>query len=67
MLNVYEFDSSVQPSTKTNYFEVYKEDEVLEPLFYAETLDKAIKFCYNQGQNFTVHTLQAYYNEFGEE
>jgi hypothetical protein len=36
-------------------------------MFYAESLDKAVSFCYNLGQNFTVHTLEAYYQEFGEE
>jgi hypothetical protein len=67
MLNVYEFDASVQPGATANHFEVYDEDEVVKPLFYAETLDKAVKFCYTMGDNFTIHTLQAYYKEFGEE
>lgn len=67
MLNVYEFDHSVMPGTKSDFFEVYNEDDVLQPLFISESLDKVAKFCYNRGQNFTVHTLKAYYNEFGEE
>lgn len=67
MLNVYEFDASVQPGATANHFEVYNEQEVVMPMFYAETLDKAVKFCYDSGENFTIYTLQAYYNEFGEE
>ena len=67
MLNVYEFDASVMPGAVANHFEVYDEEEVLKPMFYAETLDKAVNFCYALGQNFTVHTLEAYYKEFGEE
>lgn len=67
MLNVYEFDASVQPGALANHFEVYDEDEVIKPLFYADDLDTAVKFCYAMGDNFTIHTLQAYYNEFGEE
>ena len=67
MLNVYEFDASVQPGATANHFEVYSEDEVVTPMYYAETLDKAVKFCYDSGHNFTIHTVQAYYNEFGEE
>lgn len=67
MLNVYEFDASVQPGALSNHFEVYNEDDTLEPLFYAETLDTAVKFCYASGDNFTIHTLQAYYKEYGEE
>lgn len=67
MLNVYEFDASVQPGAQANHFEVYDEDEVIKPLFYADDLDKAVKFCYNSGHNFTIHTIEAYYKEFGEE
>lgn len=67
MLNVYEFDASVMPGATANHFEVYDEEDVLDMLFYAETLDKAVNFCYTLGQNFTVHTLEAYYQEFGEE
>lgn len=67
MLNVYEFDASVQPGAQANHFEVYDEDEVVTPLFYAETLDKAVNFCYALGDNFTIHTIEAYYKEFGEE
>jgi hypothetical protein len=66
MLNVYEFDSSVQPGATANHFEVYDNDEVLAPIFYAESLDKAVQFCYDSGHNFTVNTLQAYYKEHGE-
>jgi hypothetical protein len=66
MLNVYEFDASVQPGATSNHFEVYDGDEVVSLMFYAESLDTAVKFCYDSGRNFTVHTLQAYYNEHGE-
>ena len=67
MLNVYEFDASVQPGALQNHFEVYDEDEVIKPLYYAENLDEAVKFCYAMGDNFTVNTIKAYYKEFGEE
>lgn len=66
MLNVYEFDASVQPGAQSNHFEIYDEDEVINPMYYAETLDAAVKFCYASGQNFTIYTVQAYYNEYGE-
>lgn len=67
MLNCYEFDASVQPGAQANHFEVYTEDEVINPIFYTESLDELVKFCYDSGHNFTIHTVQAYYNEFGEE
>ena len=67
MLNVYEFDASVQPGAQANHFEVYDEDEVINPLFYAESLDEAVKFCYNSGHNFTIYTVEAYYKEYGDE
>lgn len=67
MLRVYEFDASVQPGAQANNFEVYGEDNVIDAIFYSESLDEVIKFCYDSGQNFEVNTLQAYYNEFGEE
>lgn len=67
MLNVYEFDGSVQPGAKGNHFEVYRETpDVIVPLFYAETLDEAVKFCYASGNNFTIHTLEAWEKEYGE-
>lgn len=66
MLNIYEFDHSATPATMSDYFEVYQDSEVLEPIFISESLDKAVSFCYNLGQNFTVHTLEAYYKEFGD-
>jgi predicted ribonuclease YlaK len=66
MLTVYEFDSSVQPGAKANHFEVYDKDDVVTPIFVSEELDKVARFCYDSGQNFTIYTAQAYYNEFGE-
>lgn len=67
MLRVYEFDASVQPGAQRNHFEVYKEDDVLHTIFYSEYLDEVVSFCYASGHNFEINTLQAYYNEFGEE
>jgi hypothetical protein len=67
MLRVYEFDSSVIPGSYKDWFEVYQDDDVLDAIYLADSLDKAMKFCYDSGQNFEVHTLQAYYNEYGEE
>ena len=67
MLRVYEFDASVQPGAKANNFEVYGEDNVVDAIFSSESLDKTMRFCYDSGQNFEVNTLQAYYNEYGEQ
>ena len=67
MFNIYEFDGSVQPGAMSDYFEIYDEDNVIKPIFTTESLDKATNFCYALGKNFTVHTLEAYYQEFGEE
>ena len=66
MLNIYEFDGSVQPGAKGNHYEVYDENKVIDLLFYAETLDEAVKFCYASGNNFTVNTLEAWEKEYGE-
>jgi hypothetical protein len=78
MFNIYEFDHSVMPGEMNDYFEVYSEsdsvnpiyrseylDEV-NPIYRSEYLDEVVAFCYASGNEFTVHTLQAYYNENGE-
>ena len=67
MLRVYEFDSSVIPGSCKDWFEVYEEDNVIDAVYFSDSLDKVMKFCYDSGQNFEVNTLQAYYNEHGEE
>lgn len=67
MLRVYEFDHSCMPGVEADFFEVYEEDNVIDAIFFSKSLEKVMKFCYDSGQNFEVHTLQAYYNEFGEE
>lgn len=67
MLRVYEFDSSIIPGNPADWFEVYDEDNIVDAIFSSESLEKVMKFCYDSGQNFEVNTLQAYYNEFGEE
>lgn len=67
MLRVYEFDASVIPGSYKDWFEVYGEDNVIDPIYFSDRLDKVIEFCYASGENFEVNTLQAYYNEFGEE
>lgn len=64
MLNIYEFDHTVIPQTKNNYFEVYGED-VINPLFSSEYLDNVIAYCYNTGDNFTFHSLEAWEREHG--
>lgn len=67
MLRVYEFDASVIPGSYTDWFEVYEEDNVIDAVYFSDSLDKVMRFCYDSGQNFEVNTLQAYYNEHGEE
>lgn len=67
MLRVYEFDSSVIPGNPKDWFEVYEEDSIIDPIFTSDSLDETMKFCYSSGQNFEVSTIQAYYNEYGEE
>jgi len=65
-LIVYEVDYSVSPGG-INMFEVYdqSEDSYINsrPVFETESLTEAVQFCYNQGLNFTVHTLAQYYAE----
>lgn len=67
MINIYEFDHTVQPGALADHFEAYLDEDVLTPIFVSDSLDKTVRFCYDSGHNFTVHTIQAYYNEFGEE
>jgi hypothetical protein len=67
MLHIYEFDSSVIPAHAEDWYEVYGEGDVINPLFISTTLDNVIDYCYNSGKEFVVHTLAAYYNENGTE
>lgn len=67
MLQVYEFDANAVPGSYKNWFEVYAEEDILKPLYFSDDIDKVVKYCYDSGQNFEVNTLQAYYNEHGEE
>jgi len=66
MFNIYEFDHSVMPGEMNDYFEVYSESDSVNPIYRSEYLDEVVAFCYASGNEFTVHTLQAYYNENGE-
>lgn len=67
MLNIYEFDASVIPATMSNWFEVYAEGDNVNAIYVSDKLADVIDYCYNSGYAFTVNTLQAYYNEHGEE
>jgi hypothetical protein len=54
------------PEEMNDYFEVYSESDLVNPIYRSEYLDEVVAFCYASGNDFTVHTLQAYYNENGE-
>lgn len=62
-LYIYEEDYSVSPNG-VNSFEVYDRRNISDPpIFESDDLMKAAQFCYNLGQDFTVHTLSQYYAE----
>lgn len=61
MLNIYEYDHTALPGTKTNYFEVHL-GSGYSPIFSTESLDRAVEFCYASGHNFTVHTVKSFNN-----
>ena len=64
-LEILEIDYSVSPGG-INSFEVYDIQEIEPvslPIYEAEDLTSAVKYCYDLGQDFTVRTLAAYYKE----
>lgn len=67
LLNIYEFDGSVIPGAMSDWFEVYGEDDNVNAVYVSDKLTDVIAYCYNSGDEFTVHTLEAYYKEHGEE
>lgn len=66
MLRMFELDSSVIPGMKKNQWEVYEDNDITGAIFITDSLDTAVKFCYDSGQNFEVNTLEAYYKEYGD-
>jgi hypothetical protein len=64
-LRILEIGYSVSPGG-TDWYEVYDvEDDFTPPIFESEHLDEAVKFCYDSGYNFEVHTLAAWEREYG--
>ena len=64
-LEILEIDYSVSPGG-INSFEVYDIQEIEPvslPIYEAEDLTDAVKFCYNLGQDFTVRTLASWERE----
>ena len=64
-LEIVEIDYSVSPGG-VNLFEVYDTQEEIPmspPIYESEDLTKAVRFCYNLGQDFTVRTLASWERE----
>ena len=63
-LEIFEIDYSVSPGG-VNSFEVYDPINYPDspPIYETEDLTEAVQYCYNLGQNFTVHTLAQWEQE----
>jgi hypothetical protein len=62
MLEVYEINYAVSPGG-VDSFEVMKYG-IARPIFESESFTETMEFCYNQEEDFTVHTLPAYFKEW---
>lgn len=62
-LEILEVEYSCSPGG-VDLFEVYDRSNIAvdSPVYETESLTEAVKFCYNQGKDFTVRTL-AEWNE----
>ena len=66
MLHIYEFDHNATPMTQEDWYEVYEENSI-NSLYVSHSFSDVIDYCYKSGKEFVVHTLAAYYNEYGAE
>ncbi len=66
-LRVYEMNYGVSPMGVDAY-EVYTDAEIGNEIIASlETLMEAVEFCYEYGTNFTIFTLEAWEQEYGQE
>jgi len=64
-LEILEVEYSVSPGG-VDLFEVYDTSplaEITGPLYESPDLTRAVRFCYNLGQDFTVRTLAQWHRE----
>lgn len=64
-LEILEVDYAVSPGGVVTYevYDTFEEIPMSPPLYESEDLTKAVKFCYNLGQDFSVRTLAQWYRE----